>query len=388
MLISTDRKRGFSVETPLPETDHIDRFTDLFPAKKSIQLWDVFSQINQATKFVDAFEPFDSDRNRKRPDAVYFYAALIERTTRNGFNKIAKQVGGIDKRQLEDTARIFLTPESLSRANARISGFIDDLDISSIPETGVCQFYFEDRDGFFKHPKALCCSEIEFAYAIDRLLGNTSAPIEKDDILIKDKRACRELLFGIADLLGFSYVTRITDFSEYNFYGNEGYEAETFKIDDVVNYSLIDANWEEMLRFVATIKTGYTSAAILIPKFVNRFEDPMFIGLRELGKVIQTLFILKYIDRVELRQTIERHRDKARFHKGLSKFIQKPQRASEFISYNDKELNDACANLLKNCIMAWNFDYLATKKRGIADFDEILRYGFVPYWKHIAFGRG
>lgn len=384
-LISTDHKRGFELETPLPKTDHIDRFTKLFPAKKSISLWDVFNQINQATKFIDAFEPFDFHRNKKRPDAIYFYAALIERTTRNGFDKIVKQVGDIDKDQLEDTARIFLTSDNVRRANARVTSFIDELEIASIPETGVCQYSFEDKDDLFRHPKALCCSEIEFAYAIDRLLGNASAPIEEDDILIKDKRACRELLFGIADLLGYSYVTRITDFSEYNFYGNEEYKGENFKVDDVINYDLINANWDEILRFVATIKTGYTSAAVLIPKFINRFEDPMFMGLREAGKLIQTLFILKYIDKVELRQTIERHLDKAQFHVGLSKFIQKPQRASEFISFNDKEFNDACASLLKNCIMAWNFDYLATKKQDIADFSEILKHGFVPYWKHIAF---
>ena len=153
----------------------------------------------------------------------------------------------------------------------------------------------------------------------------------------------------------------------------------------MINYDLISDNWQEMLRFVATIKTGYSSAAVLIPKFINRFEDPMFIGLREAGKLIQTLFILKYIDKVELRQTIEHHLDKAQFHAGLSKFIQKPQRASEFISFNDKEFNDACASLLKNCIIAWNFDYLAKKRQHIADFSEILKYGFVPYWKHIAF---
>jgi hypothetical protein len=113
-LISTDHKRGMELETPLPETDHIDRFTELFPATKSIPLWDVFDQINQVTKFTEAFEPFDSRRNIKRPDAICIYAALIQRTTRKGFDKIARQVGDIDKDRLEDTARIFLTPDNVA----------------------------------------------------------------------------------------------------------------------------------------------------------------------------------------------------------------------------------------------------------------------------------
>ena len=125
-LISTDHKRGFELETPFPKTDHIDRFNKLFPAKKSISLWNVFNQINQATKFIDAFEPFDFHHNKKRPDAIYFYAALIERTTRNGFDNIVKQVGDIDKDQLEDTARIFLTSDNVRRANTRVTSFIDE----------------------------------------------------------------------------------------------------------------------------------------------------------------------------------------------------------------------------------------------------------------------
>lgn len=382
MLISNDPDRGFTLETPLPASDAIDRFAKLFPSPKSVPLFDIFNRINKHTGFLDAFEPFDY-RKIKKPGAIYFYAGLIERTARNSFSKLVKQVGDIDKDRLEDTARIFLTSDNVRRANARVTAFIDGMQISSIPETGVSQFNF--RCELFKNATVLCCSEIEFAYALDLLLCNPTAPIDENYVLIKDVPACRELLFGIANLMGFSYAARIEDFSEFKLYKNEDYEGKNLLIDDTINSGLIDENWQEMLRFVASIKTGYTSAAVLIPKFWNRFEDPMFVGLRELGKLIQTLFILKYIDRVELRQTIERHLGKAEFHTGFSNFIQKPQRASEFISFEDKKFNDACASLLKNCITAWNFDYLSKKRQEIADLEEILKHGFVPYWKHIAF---
>jgi TnpA family transposase len=140
-----------------------------------------------------------------------------------------------------------------------------------------------------------------------------------------------------------------------------------------------------MLRFVATIKTGYTPASVIIPKLWNRFEDPMFIGLRGLGRMCQSIFILKYIDTVELRQTIERHLEKAALHAGLSKFIQKPLGKSEFIPHEDREFNDVCASLLKNCILAWSFAYLSQIEQDTPDMEEILRYGYVPVWKHVAF---
>ena len=83
-LVSTDRKRGFELETPLPKTDHIERFTKLFPRKK-ISLFDVFNSVNESTNFLDAFVPFDFHCRAKKPEPIYFYAALIERTTRNSF---------------------------------------------------------------------------------------------------------------------------------------------------------------------------------------------------------------------------------------------------------------------------------------------------------------
>lgn len=381
-LVSIDRQRGFELETPLPKTDFVERFTKLFPSKK-ISLLDVFNSINEATNFLDAFVPFDFHYRAEKPESIYFYAALIERTTRNSFKRIVKKVGDIEKETLDETSRIFLTLDNVRSANNRVVGFIDDMEISSIPETGFDPYHFEDKNDLVSRPTAVCCSEIEFPYAIDSLIGNASAPIEEDYVLIEDKMACRELLCGIADLLGYTYVNRITDFGYYKIYVNEDYDGKDLKPDAMINSDLITENWDEMLRFVATIKTGYTPASVIIPKLWNRFEDPMFIGLRELGRMCQSIFILKYIDSLELRQTIERHLHKAAIHAELSTFVQKPQGANEFIPYQDRELNAACATLLKNCIMAWNWLHLSEIKKSTDDFEPILKHGFVPVWKHI-----
>ncbi len=382
VLISTDHKRGFELETPLPKTDDIDRFAKLFPTPKSISLLDVFNSVNRVTNFLDTFEPFDFYPNTKKPDLIYIYAGLLKHTTRKSLAKIAKQVGDIDQSRLEDVLRLYFSLENLKRANDKITGFIDGMKIASIPETGLHPYYFDIRENLLTKPTVLCCTEVEFPYALDRLLGNSTTPIEQDDIIIKDQMVCREVLFGIADLLGFSYATRIKDFSEYKIYRNEECDTKNIKADAVIDYGVIEKNWDEMLRFVATIKTAYTPAAVLIPKFINRFDDPIHKGLRELGRVIQTIFILKYIDSLELRQTIERHLEKITFHAKLSKFVQKPRGESEFISYQNREIADACASLFKNCIMAWNWVYLS-KIKGTVDIEKILKHGFRPVWEHI-----
>jgi len=111
------------------------------------------------------------------------------------------------------------------------------------------------------------------------------------------------------------------------------------------------------------------------------------LGFRELGRIQQTIFILKYIENLELRQTIENHFAKSKFHQKLSGLIQKPRKQSEFIGYEDRQLNGGCKNLINNCIMAWNYLYLSNKMHEkSADIEELtqtIKHGFIPVWKHI-----
>ena len=292
---------------------------------------------------------------------------------------------------MEDIFRGYFALSNLGRANKRLRRFIDDMELSQLSETGGNQYYFTDKHKLLSHSTILCCSDLEFPYALDRLLGNDSVPIEEEDIIIKDHMSCKECLFGVADLLGYSYTTRITDFSKFNIYGTDGANITgLIKPDALIKTKLIEKNWDEILRFIATIKTGYTSASILIPKIINRFDDPIFLGLRELGRMRQTIFILRYIESVELRQIIEAHLEKTDIYKKMSVSIQKTTGKTKFIPYENRKLNDACKVLIENCILAWNYLYLATViKETTSNKDKLLKiikYGYIPTWKHINFG--
>ena len=57
-LITTDKERGIEIKTPLPYDDDSEKIIKLFPKRKPIPLFDVFNEVNQATCFIDSFEPF------------------------------------------------------------------------------------------------------------------------------------------------------------------------------------------------------------------------------------------------------------------------------------------------------------------------------------------
>ena len=195
IFVAVDPKRGFELSTPMPSNDYSNQFKRLFPKRKSISLIDVFDTINRETDFIDAFEPFEFSRKTKKPAPIYFYGNLIERNRRNGFKKISAQLGNLTQSTLEQTFREYFTLSNLGQANKRLRHFIDDMELSRLSETGDNQYYFTDKHKLLSHPTIICCSALEFPYALDMLLGNDSAPIEEDDIIIKDSKSCNRVPF-------------------------------------------------------------------------------------------------------------------------------------------------------------------------------------------------
>jgi TnpA family transposase len=82
--------------------------------------------------------------------------------------------------------------------------------------------------------------------------------------------------------------------------------------------------------------------------------------MKEFGKIIKSLFLLKYIDDVELRQAIQGQLSKqensnqfgkAVFHGNNQKFRQS--------SKEEQLIAEGCKRLIENAIIYWNYAYLS-----------------------------
>jgi TnpA family transposase len=393
-LIATDTKRGFELSTPLPDYGYIKQFQKLFPKRNSVSLVDVFETINSTTGFLDRFDHFEivyplCDENvcdHDKPDPIYFYGSLIDRCKRKGLKKAALKLGNLNETILKDTSREYFLKENLVSAIACVTEFIESHALSTLPESGLNPYWFDDTTGSLEKSTVICCSEMEFPYVIDILTGNKTAPLESDYFELKDPVATREFIFGVADLFGYTYAMRINDFSTIPLYGADNSIKGVLSPDTPVDMSLVENNWDDMLRFIATIHTKYTPATIIMPKIMNRLDDSIFQGIRELGKINQTMFMLNYIDNLELRQAIESHLTKADIYKNQSALIQKPLGKTEYIPHDDRILNDACKTLTERCITAWNYLHLSDIIESSSNREEIksiIKHGYVPHWKHV-----
>ncbi len=74
---------------------------------------------------------------------------------------------------------------------------------------------------------------------------------------------------------------------------------------DRLNIKQIRAHWDEILRFATSIKQGTVTASLMLRKLGSYpRQNGLAVALRELGRMERTLFILDWLQSVELRRRV------------------------------------------------------------------------------------
>ena len=161
--------------------------------------------------------------------------------------------------------------------------------------------------------------------------------------------------------------------------------------DGYVQTELVADQWNEILRFIATIKLKEATASQLF-KRLNSYsrQHPLYHALKEFGKIPKSDFLLRYTDILALRQAVEKQLNKG---ENVNKFAREVSFGNnqEFL-YGEKveqESAEGCRRLIKNAIICWNYLYL-TQKIVEAESEErrqelltAVRTGSVVSWGHL-----
>jgi TnpA family transposase len=251
---------------------------------------------------------------------------------------------------------------------------------------------FVDMRDFMWHSTVISSAEREAAYVIDELMHND---VVQSDIHSTDTHGCSEVIFAATHLLHFGFAPRIKGIGRQRLYAiknRQYYQNQEYVL--LPAYSIrterVEHQWNEILRFIATIRLKMTSASQLF-KRLNSYsrQHPLYKALKEFGKIPKTIFILKYCDDLQLRQSIEKQLNKGENSNKFSKAISFGH-SHEFIQgeKEDQEISEVCRRLIKNAIVCWNYLYLS---RLLADekneerramLIEAIRNGSVATWAH------
>ena len=209
----------------------------------------------------------------------------------------------------------------------------------------------------------ISASDRESAYVIDGLMHND---VIKSDIHSTDTHGYTEAVFGLIHLLGFSFAPRIKGIGKqrlYLFRGHDRRARDGWKIapDHYINDTLIRENWDDFLRLVATIKLKENTASDIFRR-LNSYsrQHALYQTLKAFGQMIKSLFILRYVDDVELRQAIEKQLNKVELANRFSRAVAvgNPREFTQ-AEKEEQEIAESCNRLIKNSIICWNYLYLA-----------------------------
>jgi len=260
-------------------------------------------------------------------------------------------------------------------------------------DKGVSAYTFLDMRNFLYHSLIISSAEHEAHYVIDGVMRND---VVKSEIHSTDTGGYSEILFGAMHLLGFAFAPRIKNFAQcklYAFNKRKWYQQQSYKIlpSAYIKEELIAPQWDDILRFIATIKLKEATASQLFRR-LNSYsrQHPLYTALKEFGKIPKSDFLLRYIDILQLRQMIEKQLNKGENANKFSRAISFGNN-QEFFSGEkiEQEIAEGCHRLIKNAIICWNYLYF-THKIAQAETEEQeeellegIRNGSPIAWKHL-----
>lgn len=342
--ITVHKDGRFSLTTPRKdEGDEAGATVDLFPRSNFIPLYEVLTTAQNTTNFLSAFDHLQLTHVGKKPDAKTFFAAIIGLGCNIGIKKIGKISTHVNQSSLERVVNWYFSDQTLNAANDTILSFTKSLYLPTLLQKDPT-FILTTSDGQqypvglesltanysykFKHPgrKALNAytfkdsrnllyystvfspSDKEAIYVMDGMAHNT---VVDPDMHATDTGGVTEPVFAGMHFLNVFFAPRIKDIDtqqRYSFVKPKVYSAKEYPIRShgTIDTELIEKQWDDILRFMATIKLKHTTASQLFHR-LNSYSNqhPLYKALKEFGQIIKTIFILRYIDEPDIRQAIE-----------------------------------------------------------------------------------
>jgi TnpA family transposase len=164
------------------------------------------------------------------------------------------------------------------------------------------------------------CGVWEAVYILDGLLKNESDI--QPDVLHADTQGQSEPVFALAHLLGIELMPRIRNWKSLDMCRpdrNSHYDHIDSLFTENVDWSLIETHLPDMLRVALSIKSGRISASTILRRLgTYSRKNRLYQAFCELGRVIRTGFLLRYISDSQLRSTIQGATNKS---EALNRFL-------------------------------------------------------------------
>jgi TnpA family transposase len=397
--------KGVTTDSELSDTEKGQRISALLANNHTAQSLDadqieelkaaMITQLSEDGYYLvlQEFQHWQQRYHHGRPEERVIYAGVIGLGCTIGIRKMARISHPLSETELENAINWYFSVDNVNAADDRVLQLMDRLELPNLlrrtqgrlhtssdgqkfevrvdslnanhsfkyfgKEQGVSVYTFRDERDLLWHSLVFSSADRESAYVIDGLLHND---VVKSDIHSTDEFGYSEAIFATSNLVGVAYAPRFKNLKRhrrYIFRSRQSVDRSSWKIQSMgyVDEDHIIQFWDDILRFIATIKLKETTATDIFRR-LNSYskQHGLYQALKAFGQPLKSLFILRVIDEPVLRMSIEKVLHGVehvhRFTRAVS--VGSPR---EFLQAEkeDQEMAEACKRLIKNCIICWNY---------------------------------
>jgi TnpA family transposase len=356
-----------------------------------VDLSELLVEVDSWTHFTASFV-HASGRQARRPELQpHFYAALMAQGCNLGLTRMA-QNASLTYRQLAWTNTWYLREETLKAATTTLVNFhyhqplsqywgggtLSSSDGQRFPVSGKVRnatalpryfgygrgvtFYTWTSDQFSQYgTKVIPATVRDATYVLDEILDN-----ETELSLVEhttDTAGYTDIIFALFDLLGMQFSPRLRDIGSRQLYRLDrasAYPNLRPLLKGKIKQPLIRSRWEDMVRVAGSLKLGWVTTSLFISKLqAYPRRNALALALQEYGRLIKTIFILRYLEDEAYRRRINTQLNKGEALHMLREFLFFANKGTIRRKQEEEQTNQAeCLNLLTNAVVAWNTVYM------------------------------
>ncbi|MFJ5932610.1 Tn3 family transposase [Sphingomonas sp. NPDC092331] len=197
----------------------------------------------------------------------------------------------------------------------------------------------------------------ETPYILDGLLMNDAGRRVRQHFA--DTGGFTDHVFAACALLGYRFAPRIRDLPQkrlYAFTPNATPANVRALVGGKINEPLIERNWPDILRIMATIAAGIVAPSQILRKLASYpRQNELALALREVGRIERTLFMIDWILDAGLQRQAQIGLNKGEAHHALKRAISFHRRGEiRDRSGEGQHYRIAGMNLLAAIIIFWN----------------------------------
>ncbi len=168
--------------------------------------------------------------------------------------------------------------------------------------------YYHISDSYIAlYGNFISCGVHESHYLFDGIIDNDSEIQPKK--VHGDTGAQTEVAFGFGYLLAIFLMPRIRNFKHLRYYKPNKTDHFTHLnelfCDESIDWDFMQLHYHDMLRVVMSVHAGRVKASTILRRMGSKTrKNKLYYAFRELGRVVRSMFLLNYIDDMDLRKTI------------------------------------------------------------------------------------